>query len=132
VNPRSRFAVIAAGGAPLLLGVVGLNLMHAASASASSSRCTPHGCAAAAEFVGHGEKLRVSDRRADGHSAVARYWLSDGTGPFLVWAGGKGNTANRDLNLPKGTWIYYEVCLGEAGPKTIVPGSCSAGVTDYA
>lgn len=36
-------------------------------------------------FVSYGEHLFIEDRVADGHSAVARYWLDGGTGPFLAW-----------------------------------------------
>ncbi|MEU7874778.1 hypothetical protein [Dactylosporangium sp. NPDC049140] len=108
-------------------------LLAAAPAQADSTACTPSGCAGKAEFVSYGEHLWVYDMLADGHSAVARYWLQGGTGPFSVWSsGGTGTAVDADLDLAEGSWIYYQVCLGEAATRTIIAGSCNAGVTDYA
>ena len=102
-------------------------------AAADTSECTPSGCAGQAKLISYGEHLWVYDKAADGHSAVALYWLQGGTGPFRVWASaGAGTSIDDNLDLPEGTWIFYQVCLGESGSGTIVAGSCSAGVTDYA
>lgn len=102
-------------------------------AEADSTRCTPSGCAGQARFVSYGEHLHVADQLADGHSAVAVYWLEGGTGPFHVWnPNGNGMSVDHNLELAEGSWIYYYVCLGEYGPRQILSGTCSAGVTDYA
>lgn len=90
-------------------------------------------CAARANFVSLGEHLMVTDAVADGHSAVARYWLQGGTGPFLVWnSGGQGTTVDANLELAEGSWIFYQVCVGEFGARDVWTSTCNAGVTDYA
>jgi hypothetical protein len=115
------------------VAVVGLGLIGAKPALADSSLCTPSGCAGKATFASYGEILTVYDQTGDGHSAVGLYWLQGGSGPFYVWAAsGAGTSTRSDLELPEGSWIYYQVCLGEYGSKTLVSGTCSAGVTDYA
>lgn len=119
----------------LVIAVVaaGLALIGAKPAAADSSLCTPNGCAGKATFASYGEILTVYDQLGDGHSAVALYWLEGGTGPFYAWiARGAGESNRVDLELPEASWIYYQVCLGEYSSKTLVSGSCSAGVTDYA
>lgn len=124
---RSR--ILAGAALAVLAGAV----LTASPAYADSTQCTPSGCGGEAEFVSYGEHLWVRDQLADGHSAVARYWLEGGSGPFSVWSsGGAGTSVDGDLDLAEGTWIFYQVCLGEAATKTIVSGTCSAGVTDYA
>jgi|GEM_PF-6703494 len=118
--------------------VAGLLVPSAAPAVADSSQCSiaasgAASCAARAEFVSLGEHLLVEDRVADGHSAVARYWLKGGTGPFHVWnSGGAGTTVDHNLELPEGSWIFYQVCVGEFGLRDVWTSTCSAGVTDYA
>lgn len=107
--------------------------LAAAPASADSSECTRSGCAGKAVFVPLGEHLKVTDRTGDGHSAVALYWLEGGTGPYLVWNhGGKGTTVDRNLDLPEGSWIYYQICLGEYGKRKVLTSTCSTGRTDWA
>lgn len=116
----------------MLLMVIGV-MLSGPTAVADSSRCTPSGCAGQARFVSLGEHLYVDDKLADGHSAVAVYWLEGGTGPFEVWnPNGNGSTVDHNMELPEGSWIYYYVCLGEYGLRSILSGTCSAGVTDYA
>jgi len=117
-------------GAALLIAVV-----PAMRALADSSQCSVSSgtCAAKAAFTSYGEHLKVYDRAADGHSAVVLYWLSDGTGPYFGWnPNGNGSVVDIDLELPEGDWIFFKACLGEYGTKTLVSGTCSAGVTDYA
>jgi hypothetical protein len=124
----------------LLLTVVAAALLvpSAQPAVADSSVCSvaasgATSCAAKASFVSLGEHLKVTDAAADGHSAVARYWLQGGTGPFLVWnSGGNGTTVDQNLELAEGTWIFYQVCVGEFGTRDVWTSTCNAGVTDYA
>lgn len=97
-----------------------------------SGQCTPGACAGEAQFRSTDARMTVRDKVGDGHSAVVQYWPQGGAGPFQVWnAGGSGTTVNQVLNLPAGSWVFYQVCLGEYGPRTIVAGSCNAGFTDY-
>jgi len=118
--------------------MAGLLVPNATVAEADSSQCSiaasgAASCAARANFVSYGEHLFVEDRVADGHSAVARYWLEGGTGPFLVWnSGGSGTKVDYNLELPEGSWIFYQVCVGEYGLRDVWTSTCSAGVTDYA
>jgi len=118
--------------------IVGLTAPSATPAVADSSQCSiaasgASSCAARANFVSLGEHLYVEDRIADGLSAVARYWLEGGTGPFLVWnSNGAGSRVDRDLELPEGSWIFYQVCVGVALLGDVWTSTCSAGVTDYA
>jgi hypothetical protein len=105
-----------------------------APAFADSGQCSvPSGtCAARVTFQSSGELFKIFDQSADGHSAVLLYWLSDGSGPYYGWNhAGNGTQVNVDLALPEGDWIFYKACLGEYGTKTLVAGTCSAGVTDY-
>lgn len=108
-------------------------LLSGPPAVADSSRCTLSGCAGQARWVSYGEHLHVDDRLADGHSAVAVYWLEGGTGPFHVWnPNGNGSSVDHNLELAEGSWIYYYVCLGEYGLRMVLTSTCSSGVTDYA
>ena len=114
---------------------VALTVIPPTPAIADTSQCsTPSSaCAGRATFASYGEVFKVFDQAADGHSAVVLYWLSDGTGPHFGWnSQGNGTTFTLNLELAEGDWIFYRVCLGESGPKTLVSGTCSAGVTDYA
>lgn len=104
-------------------------------AHADSSQCSvPTGtCAARVTFQSSGELFRIFDQSGDGHSAVVVYWLSDGSGPHYGWnRDGSGTQFDVDLELAEGDWIFYRACLGEYGPRTLVSGTCGAGVTDYA
>lgn len=130
---RRRLLLIAG-----LVGTAGLLLAAAPLAVADSSQCSVAAsgavaCAARANFASYGEHLYVSDQDADGHSAVVRYWLEGGTGPFHVWnSGGNGTTVDHNLELPEGSWIFYQVCVGESLIRDVWTSTCSAGVTDYA
>ncbi|HEY0640330.1 MAG TPA: hypothetical protein VGD67_22090 [Pseudonocardiaceae bacterium] len=121
----------------LLAGTAGLVMLGTATpAAADSTQCSVAAsgtvaCAAGAEFVSYGEHLYVNDRAADGHSALVRYWLADGTGPHTARnSNGNGTTLDVNLELAEGSWIFYQVCVSEGA--TILAGTCSAGVTDYA
>jgi hypothetical protein len=119
----------------LIAAAVGtLVLTSASAAAADSSRCTSDaGCAGRATFASYGEVFTVYDQRADGHSAVALYWLPDGSGPHHIWnSTGNGTSVKGDLELPEGSWITYRVCLGEGGPKQVLTATCGATITDYA
>ena len=114
--------------------VATLTLTGASAAAADSSRCTvDSACAGRATFTSLGEVFHVFDQVADGHSAVALYWLPDGSGPTMIWnSNGNGTSVTADLELPEGSWLTYRVCLGEGGPKTVMLETCSAPITDYA
>jgi hypothetical protein len=109
-------------------------LTGASAAAGDSSRCTAGtGCAGRATFTSLGEIFHVYDQSADGHSAVALYWLPDGSGPTLIWnSGGNGTNVTANLELAEGSWITYRVCLGEFGPKQVLVETCGAPITDYA
>src|SRR5256885_11622566 len=119
----------------LVAAAVGtLTVAGASAAEADSSRCTvDSACAGRATVQSYGEVFKVYDQVADGHSAVALYWLPDGSGPTMIWnSNGNGTVVTGDLELPEGSWITYRVCLGEGGPKTVMLETCSAPITDYA
>jgi hypothetical protein len=120
----------------VVVGLVGaLTVVSPSGVRADGSQCSaPAGtCAGRVTFQAAGEVFTIFDQRADGHSAVVQYWLSDGSGPHLGWnPNGNGTQTTLNLDLAEGDWIYYRACLGEYGPKTLVAGTCSAGVTDYA
>lgn len=121
---------------PLLVTIVvaTLVLTGASAAAADSSRCTAgSGCAGRATFTSYGEVFTVYDQLADGHSAVALYWLPDGSGPHLIWnSNGNGTSVTANLEFPEGAWVTYRVCLGEGGPKQVLTATCGATITDYA
>ncbi|HET9143690.1 hypothetical protein [Actinophytocola sp.] len=111
-----------------------LTLAGASAAEADSSRCTvDSGCAGRATFASYGEVFTVYDQNADGHSAVALYWLPDGSGPHLIWnSDGNGTSVTANLEFPEGDWVTYRVCLGEFGPRQVLTETCGAAITDYA
>ncbi|MGH3756524.1 hypothetical protein [Actinophytocola sp.] len=116
----------------LLVGA--LLLAGGATASADSERCTSgSGCAGRVTFASYGEVFKVSDQAGDGHSAVALYWLPDGTGPHLVWnPNGNGTTVTANLEFAEGSWVTYRACLGEYGPREVLQNTCGATITDTA
>jgi hypothetical protein len=123
-------------GSLIVAGLVAAFTVAAPTAAfADSSECSvPSGtCAGKVTFQSYGELFRIYDQSSDGHSAVLLYWLSDGTGPYYGWNhSGTGTEVDVDLALAEGDWIFYKACLGEYGTKTLVAGTCSPGVTDYA
>jgi hypothetical protein len=119
----------------LVAAAVGtLTVAGSSAAVADSSRCTAGtGCAGRATFTSLGEIFHVYDQNADGHSAVALYWLPDGSGPTMIWnSNGNGTNVTANLELAEGSWITYRVCLGEGGPKQVMLETCGAPITDYA
>jgi hypothetical protein len=126
--PIARKALLIAAAAGLL------TLAGASAAAADSSRCTSDsGCAGRATFTSYGEVFKVYDQLADGHSAVALYWLPDGSGPHMIWnSTGNGTEVTANLEFAEGSWVTYRVCLGEGGPKEVLLNTCGATITDYA
>ncbi|HEX2133809.1 MAG TPA: hypothetical protein VHH15_19870 [Actinophytocola sp.] len=122
-----RSALVAlATGALLLTG--------GGTAGADSERCTSgSGCAGRVTFQSYGEVFRVYDQDPDGHSAVALYWLPDGSGPHLVWnSNGNGTSVTANLEFAEGSWVTYRACLGEYGPREILRNTCGPTITDLA
>jgi hypothetical protein len=111
-----------------------LLLTGGATASADSERCTSgSGCAGRVTFASYGEVFKVYDQSADGHSAVALYWLPDGSGPHLIWnSGGNGTSVTANLEFAEGSWVTYRSCLGEFGTKEVLQSTCGATITDIA
>jgi len=111
-----------------------LLLAGAATASADSERCTSgSGCAGRVTFASYGEVFKVYDQAGDGHSAVALYWLPDGSGPHLVWnPNGNGTSVTANLEFAEGSWVTYRACLGEYGTKEVLQSTCGATITDIA
>ena len=118
----------------VVAAVATLTVAGSSAAIADSSRCTAGtGCAGRATFTSLGEIFHVFDQSADGHSAVALYWLPDGSGPTMIWnSTGNGTDVTANLELAEGSWITYRVCLGEGGPKQVMLETCGAPITDYA
>lgn len=113
----------------LLIGAAGAD-----TAAADSTRCTSGtGCAGKVTFTSYGEVFKVYDQNADGHSAVALYWLPDGSGPHLIWnSGGNGTVVTANLEFAEGSWVTYRACLGEYGARDVLESTCGATITDYA
>lgn len=99
-----------------------------------TTQCTTGGaCAGQAVFDQREHTLTVYDNKADGSSAVARYWLADGSGPHYVWnSNGSGSEVAKTIALPSQGWVFYQACIGEGGPKTVTAGTCSTGITGFA
>lgn len=120
----------------VVLGAVGaLAMVIPGEAVADSSQCSVPSstCAGRVTFQSYGEVFKIYDQVGDGHSAVLLYWLSDGSGPYYGWnPNGSGTQVTLNLELPEGDWIFYKACLGEYGDRSLVAGTCSTGVTDYA
>jgi hypothetical protein len=116
------------------LAVGALLLTGGATASADSERCTSgSGCAGRVTFQSYGEVFKVYDQLGDGHSAVALYWLPDGSGPHLIWnSGGTGTTVTANLEFAEGSWVTYRACLGEYGPRQVLTATCGPTTTDIA
>ena len=116
------------------LAVGALLLAGGATASADSERCTSgSGCAGRVTFQSYGEVFKVYDQQGDGHSAVALYWLPDGSGPHLIWnSSGNGTSVTANLEFPEGSWVTYRACLGEYGPREVLTSTCGATITDIA
>jgi hypothetical protein len=84
---------------------------------------------AEAKFFAYGEHFRVSDVRADGHAAVGR-WRQPG--PVDVaryhycWDADGALNGYNDCNyaLDEGTYVYYEACIGEYGPRDVWESTC--------
>lgn len=122
-----RTALIAGAAAVLLFATTSI-------AAADSSRCTTDAsCAGRVTFASYGEVFTVYDQVGDGHSAVALYWLPDGSGPHLIWnPNGNGTSVTANLEFPEGSWVTYRACLGEYGPRQVLTATCGATITDYA
>lgn len=116
------------------VAVGALLLAGGATASADSERCTSgSGCAGRVTFQSYGEVFKVYDQLGDGHSAVALYWLPDGSGPHLLWnSGGNGTTVTANLEFAEGSWVTYRACLGEYGPRQVLTDTCGPTITDIA
>ncbi|WP_253778210.1 hypothetical protein [Goodfellowiella coeruleoviolacea] len=97
-----------------------------------SAQCNPGDCAAEARFVPGDGSMVVYDKLGDGHSAVVQYWLRGGVGPLTVWnPNGTGTSVTQKIGVAAGDWVFYRVCVGEHGTRTVDTRSCSAGLTDY-
>ena len=86
---RSRYLIIGAVAA-LAAAAIAPTAAHADGQSCSKPLAT---CAGKVVFKSEGEVFRVYDEKADGRFAALLYWLSDGSGPYLVW---NKNTAAGD------------------------------------
>lgn len=119
---------------PVAIATGALLLTGGTTASADSERCTSgSGCAGRVTFASYGEVFKVYDQLGDGHSAVALYWLPDGSGPHLIWnSGGNGTSVTANLEFAEGSWVTYRACLGEFGTKEILQSTCGATITDIA
>jgi hypothetical protein len=84
-----------------------------------------------AKFFAYGEHFRVSDVRADGHAAVGR-WRQPGPESVsqyhYCWDADGALNGYNDCNyaLPEGTYVYYEACIGEYGPRDVWTSTCSS------
>ncbi|MEU1050502.1 hypothetical protein ABZ400_35975 [Streptomyces sp. NPDC005897] len=92
----------------------------AAPATATGHVQTSNG-ASSVNFYSDGEKFKVCDLAADGHSAVARVTRSDrGSTVYRVWHyKGAGGCSTYNYSMPEGTDVKYRACLGSYGNNTI-------------
>ncbi|WP_020525338.1 hypothetical protein [Catelliglobosispora koreensis] len=117
----------------VVVAVAGLLAVPSA-AMADSYACTygpgAYNCEGRAEFVSHGEHFYLMDRKADGHSAVLRYYRADTQQWKTSWNhDGAGTTKHINLDMPEGYDVVYYVCLGEYGDRDILEETC--GVPTY-
>ncbi|WP_091294634.1 hypothetical protein [Amycolatopsis xylanica] len=97
-----------------------------------SAECSSGTCAAEGVFKSAGAKFVVYDNDGDGKSGVVAYWLKGGAGPFYAWnSGGTGTSKETAINVPKGGWVYYKVCVANYSATNPVLEACSGGITDY-
>lgn len=84
-------------------------------------------CNGSASFVKNGDHLYVWDNKADGNSAVVRYYRSDVNGlAGVAWNyHGAGTRVDHNMDIPENGWINYEVCLGHYGDRTVFSWTCS-------
>lgn len=113
-----------------VIAIAGLVIVPG-SASADSYACTygpgAYNCEGRAEFVSHGEHFYLKDQKADGHSAVLRYYRSDTQQWKTAWNhSGNGTTKDINLDMPEGYYVEYYVCLGEYGDRDILEETCGA------
>ncbi|WP_077796181.1 hypothetical protein [Streptomyces sp. JHA26] len=77
-------------------------------------------------FTHYGEKVNIIDEEADGHSAVAIFDVNTGTPKTYTLWNSKGKSTNTlyDFELPEGTPVVIQACVGEYGSKTVIWDSC--------
>jgi hypothetical protein len=64
-------------------------------------------------FQANGEYVRVEDGLSDGHSAVLKIWAG-GVRKANLWAsGGLGSQGSRNMGIPDGTKMQFQMCTGE-------------------
>ncbi|WP_026360068.1 SH3 domain-containing protein [Amycolatopsis nigrescens] len=98
-----------------------------------SAECSTGACAGEAQFRSSDAHFIVYDRAGDGKSAVVAYWLEGGAGPLYVWnSNGNGTSVDKAVNVPKGSWVYYKVCIADYSATNPILQNCSGGLTDYA
>ncbi|MDT7726248.1 MAG: hypothetical protein QOI21_2824 [Actinomycetota bacterium] len=97
-----------------------------------SAECTSGVCAGEGVFRSAGGSITVYDNAGDSKSAGVAYWLKSGVGPIWVWnSKGTGTNVVAATNAPKGTWVYYMVCVSDRSAAKPTLDNCSGGLTDY-
>jgi uncharacterized protein YraI len=97
-----------------------------------SAECSTGVCAAEGVFKSAGGSITVYDNAGDGKSAGVAYWLKNGAGPLFVWnSNGTGTNVVANTGAPKGTWVFYKVCVSDRGAASPTLDNCSGGLTDY-
>ncbi|TYR65403.1 hypothetical protein [Streptomyces parvus] len=100
----TRIAVIGVSVTAVTLGT------STAATAENVTLTTMHGTARV-EWVSHGEHLYITDRVADGHSAVGVYEM--GTKYYYWNSKGKGTTRHVNLSLPENRAIAVGIMTGD-------------------
>ncbi|HEY2674300.1 MAG TPA: hypothetical protein VGJ07_28525 [Rugosimonospora sp.] len=101
----------------------------AAPAQAASIVCCSYATdfAASVSWDPDGEHYYLEDSACDGHSAVIVNFRSDlnPSGPYYGWnPDGCYTTKDYNLNMPEGTTVWFQACLGEYGTRTVLWDTC--------
>jgi len=77
-------------------------------------------------FTADGESVNIIDEEADGHSAVAIVDVNDSSPlTYTLWNyKGKSTGMLYDFDLPEGTPVVIQACVGEYGSKKVDWDSC--------
>ncbi|MEW1685870.1 hypothetical protein [Streptomyces sp. NPDC093594] len=81
-------------------------------------------------FTAYDEIVSISDNQADGHSAVAIVDVNSGApATYTLWNSQGANTIKRyDFDLPEGTPVAIQACVGEYSTRSVNWSSCGQSV----
>ena len=119
VRILGRFSVLAAAGLAMSMGSVA----SARPASHDAGPVSAKRDASVGYFFAQGDRFRILDTKADGHSAVLEvsFWDPDHAGhygEFEVWnTRGADHPYEEAHNLPEGYAVAIRACVGESSDR---------------